>query len=92
MYRPLFRLGAVVATPGAVQAFQESGDDPYQYLKRHVTGDWGELCAEDRQANAYALRKGMRLLSVYKLSNGEKIWLISEADRSCSTFLLPEEY
>lgn len=87
-----FPLGRVVTTPGALEALRASGDDFLAYLIRHVTGDWGEVCAEDWKANEDSLRHGSRLLSVYTTSNGIRFWIITEADRSSTCFLLPEEY
>ena len=60
--------------------------------RRHIVGDWGECCEEDKQANEDALAQGERLLSVYRTSKDEKIWVITEADRSSTCVLLPEEY
>ncbi len=90
--RPLFPLGRVVATPGAMALFKAVSTSPLEYLIRHVLGDWGELDAEDRQANDAALVHGSRIVSSYRLSGEQRIWLITEADRSATTFLLPEEY
>ena len=87
-----FSPGSVVATPGVLEAFRASGDDPLAYLVRHVAGDWGEVNAEDWQANEQSLLRDLRLLSVYTMSNGTRFWVITEADRSATTFLLPEEY
>jgi hypothetical protein len=84
-------LGKVVATPGALKAIAEAGGDPFDYLARHATGDWGELCAFDRRQNEVALRTGERVLSSYETPAG-KVWVITEADRSVTTILLPEEY
>jgi hypothetical protein len=88
----LFPLGQLVATPGALQALEANGTGCSEYLARHVTGDWGDLCEEDKQANVEAVESGMRLLSAYRLEDGTKIWIITEADRSSSCVLLPEEY
>lgn len=90
--RPLFPLGKIVATPGALAALQEAGVNPMALITRHVTGDWGDLGAEDKQANEEALQQGQRLLSAYKLQTGQKIWLITEYDRSVTTVLLPSDY
>lgn len=90
--RPLFPLGKVVATPGAMSLFEALSTSPLEYLVRHVLGDWGELDAEDRQANEAALVHGSRIVSSYRLQGEHRIWLITEADRSATTFLLPEEY
>lgn len=84
-------LGRVVATPGALKLLSEVGEDPFEYLARHATGDWGELCAFDRRQNEVALREGLRVFSSYETSAG-RIWLITEADRSITTILLPEDY
>jgi hypothetical protein len=62
------------------------------YLTRHANGDWGEIDEHDRKANEYALDHGLRVMSVYTLSSGERIWVVTEADRSSTTILLPEEY
>ena len=87
-----FSLGSLYITPGALEAFKTSGDDPIAYLVRHLTGDWGQLSAEDKAANEYAVTEGLRLLSAYALSNGVRVWIIIEADRSSTCILLPEEY
>ena len=84
-------LGQVVATPGALKLLSEIGEDPFDYLARHATGDWGELCAFDRRQNEIALREGYRVLSSYDVL-AERVWIITEADRSVTTILLPEEY
>ena len=90
--RPLFPLGKVVATPGAMALLEALNTSPLEYLVRHVIGDWGELDAEDRQANDAALVHGTRIVSSYRLQGEHRIWLITEADHSATTFLLPEEY
>jgi hypothetical protein len=84
-------LGRVLATPGALNLLSEIGEDPFDFLARHETGDWGELCAFDRRQNEIALRDGNRVLSSYNVPVG-RIWIITEADRSVTTILLPEEY
>jgi hypothetical protein len=84
-------LGRVVATPGALKLLSEMGEDPFDYLARHATGDWGELCAFDCRQNELALREGYRIFSSYETTAG-KVWIITEADRSITTILLPEEY
>jgi len=83
-----FELGAVYATPG----FLMLEIDPLPYLLRHAAGDWGDLTPEDRAENEYALQNGYRLLSAYHTPSGVKFWIITEADRSATTILLPEEY
>jgi hypothetical protein len=87
-----FSPGSVVATPGALEAFRESGDDPLAYLVRHLAGDWGDVDEHDRNENELSLQHGWRLLSAYTLSNGTKIWIITEATRESTTILLPSEY
>ena len=84
-------LGRVVATPGALKLLSEIGVHPFDYLARHATGDWGELCAFDRRQNEIALREGLRVLSSYDVLAG-RVWIITEADKSVTTILLPEEY
>jgi len=90
--KPLFELGQVVATPGALEAMEQAGADPGGLLRRHVTGDWGDLCKEDKAENDFSVSRRLRILSAYTLPDGVKVWLITEADRSATTFLLPEEY
>ena len=90
--KPLFQLGQVVATPGALEALKAAGDDPAAYLNRHAGGDWGELDEADKRENELSVARGLRLLSAYRLSNDTKIWIITEADRSATTLLLPSEY
>lgn len=88
-----FALGQVVATPGALHALEAAHITPAQLLARHQLGDWGDLDAHDRAVNRKALVLGYRLLSAYTLpESGEKIWIITEADRSVTTLLLPSEY
>ncbi|HYW38269.1 MAG TPA: hypothetical protein VE957_09165 [Terriglobales bacterium] len=90
---PLFPLGQVVATPGALAALEKSGQEPHEFLSRHVQGEWGDLCEEDRKGNQLSLERGFRLLSSYRTNAGDaKVWVITEADRSVTTILLPEEY
>jgi hypothetical protein len=84
-------LGKVLATPAALKLLSEAGEDAFGYLARHATGDWGELCAFDRRQNEIALRYGYRVLSSYPVGR-ECVWIITEADRSITTILLPEEY
>jgi hypothetical protein len=92
MAAPKFSLGIVVATPGALRALEESGESAFDFLYRHASGDWGELDKEDQAENEFSLREGFRLLSAYRLRTGEKLWVITEADRSVTTLLLPDEY
>ena len=92
-----FSLGQIAATPGAIEALNNSGTNPRDLLARHRRGDWGDLTQEDKEANEASLIDGSRILSAYRLATGEKIWVITEAaddngNRSVSTLLLPEEY
>ncbi len=84
-------LGRVLATPGALKLLTEARTHPFDLLARHATGDWGELCAFDRRQNEIALRDGYRVLSSYEVP-AARVWIITEADRSVTTILLPEEY
>jgi hypothetical protein len=92
-----FPLGQVVATPGALEALEESGQTPDFFLEQHASGDWGIVSEEDWALNDQALVDGSRLLSAYRTLKGKKIWIITEAaddngHRTVSTLLLPEEY
>lgn len=87
-----FVLGHVVATPGALHALAFAGEDPGRYLARHAAGDWGEVPPEDARANDEARDICERLFSAYTLRSGTKIWIVTEADRSSTCILLPEEY
>ena len=84
-------LGRVLATPGALRALSETGEDPLRLLARHASGDWGELDGHDRRENRRSLRNDWRILSSYPVGQG-KVWIITEADRSYTTILLPSEY
>jgi len=90
--RPLFLLGQIVATPNALRILTTHEIAPMTLLMRHQSGDWGELVAEDRHQNFFAVRAGLRILSNYQLGEGHRIWIITEADRSSTTILLPDEY
>ncbi len=85
-----FRVGRIVATANAVR--QLSQEDVLMALSRHQSGDWGDVNAHDRTANEQALRSGLRLLSAYMSSTGSRFWIITEADRSMTTVLMPEDY
>ena len=87
-----FDLGTIVATPGALEALAVSGEAPSTFLHRHVVGDWGDLDGNDRAENELSVQEGFRILSAYHLRDGTKIWIITEADRSSTTILLPSEY
>lgn len=89
---PKFNPGTIVATPGALEAIRTAGDVPSPFVERHLAGDWGDLDEHDRLENEISLQKGFRLMSSYHLKNGTQIWIITEADRSSTTILLPDEY
>ena len=89
---PLFKLGKLLITPGALQALQASGDSPWGILARHMAGDWGEVDDEDKRLNDAAVKDGTRVLSAYLTSQRTRIWIITEADRNATTILLPDEY
>src|SRR5437588_5688002 len=93
--QPLFPLGQTVATPGALETLSTRGVAPLTLLRRHVTGDWGEIDPQDRGLNEQALCHGERIFSVYRLDpDGDEttVWVITEADRSSTCLLLPSEY
>jgi len=90
--QPRFALGHVVATLGALEALQEAGETPFVLLHRHQVGDWGDVLPEDAQENELSVEQGFRILSTYTLTTGVKLWVLTEADRSGTTVLLPCEY
>lgn len=79
-------------TPGVQRVIDECGDNMWDFIHRHQSGDWGDVCEEDKQANEMALANSSRLLSAYHTRTGVKLWVITEWDRSATTVLLPEEY
>jgi hypothetical protein len=101
-----FALGQIVATPGALALLERKGFSAVALISRHVHGDWGDCCAEDSATNELSLAEGMRVMSVYRLMDAERlaatprdkraalptIWIITESNRSVTTLLLPEEY
>jgi hypothetical protein len=89
---PKFELGQIVATPAALETLHASGQDGSEFINRHVRGDYGEMPPEDVAANKEAVRDGARVMSAYTTLNGKRIWVITEADRSATTLLLPEDY
>jgi len=93
----LFGLGKLFVTRGIQALMDEKGLDISPYIARHQTGDWGEVCAEDAAENQLSLERDYRILSVYSFASdigGKtfKLWIITEADRRCTTVLLPSEY
>ena len=94
---PKFELGQTLITPGAQEAMAATGESPWTFFASHLRCDWGIVDAEDAALNEESLKDGSRLLSAYRLKDGTKIWVITEAEddngkRNCSTILLPEEY
>ncbi len=90
--QPRFYLGQTMATPGVLEVLSQVERDPAEFFARHVIGDWGDLAEEDKRENELSVEQGFRILSAYKLNDNTKIWVITEADRSATTILLPSEY
>ena len=86
----LFKQGQIVATPGAL-SLEEQGVNLLTYLHRHLSGDWGDLDEEDKAENDFSIEHGFRILSAYNTPEG-RLWIITEANRSVTTLLLPDEY
>lgn len=90
---PLFHMGRVVATHGALRMLEQAGVSAMDLIARHVSGDWDDLCEEDQEANRQAVRHGGRVFSSYGIGlSATKVWVITEADFSSTCVLLPEEY
>ncbi|NKA93526.1 plasmid related protein [Ralstonia solanacearum] len=89
---PRLRLGQLLATPAAVAALSVAGVSVFKLLNRHARGDWGDLSEENHQQNNLAAMSGQRVLSSYLLSTGQKVWVVTEWDRSMTTVLLPDDY
>jgi hypothetical protein len=87
-----FALGQTFITPGAQDALEMAGQTAIQFLRRHMSCDWGELSEDDVRENELSLKEGFRLLSNYRTEKGQQLWIITEADRSATTILLPSEY
>jgi uncharacterized phage-associated protein len=87
-----FSLGQVYATPGALEALSKNGQNEIEFLRRHQSGDWGCLSDEDKRENEFSVDKQLRIFSAYRLKDSTKIWIITEADKSATTILLPKEY
>ena len=91
--QPRFNLGRLVATPGALRLLDQHQINPLSLVARHVTGDFGDLCAYDLRENERAVEEGLRVFSSYALPGSDaKVWCITEWDRSVTTLLLPSEY
>lgn len=88
----MFAVGRLMATPAALEKLEADGQKPAELLARHLSGDWGDVSQEDCQANDNAIAQGARIQSVYRLGDGAKIWIVTEADRSSTCVLLPDEY
>ena len=88
----MLELGQLFATPGALEAFQTNQQTPLEFIQRHLNHDWGDLDDHDKHENDYSAEHGLRILSAYRLKDGTRIWIITEADRSSTTVLLPSEY
>lgn len=89
---PRFPLGKVAITPGALATLEELGKSPQEYLQRHASCDWADMSVDDASANIFAMLNGTRIFSSFNMHQGDKIWIITEADRSVTTLLLPDEY
>src|SRR6266704_6811466 len=89
---PLFPVGQIVATPGALALLEQANKTPLEFLSRHLRGDWGELCQDDKTENELSLKHGFRLMSSYQIADTGSLRVITEADRSVTTLLLPNEY
>ncbi|WP_017922473.1 hypothetical protein [Burkholderia glumae] len=89
---PRFKLGRIFATPAALEAVADAHVSIIDLLIRHIRGDWGDLSESDRQQNELSIDAGLRLLSSYVLPGGQTVWVITEWDRSSTTFLLPGDY
>jgi hypothetical protein len=101
-----FDVGHIVATPGALELLEQTGFSAVALLSRHIHGDWGDICEEDRGENEFAITRRLRLMSVYRLVDASRlaltprdkrgalptVWIITEADRSVTTLLLPGDY
>ncbi len=87
-----FHLGRLFLTPGAIEALEEASQSPQDFINRHSRLEQGELCDEDHRENLFSVDKALRIFSAFKTARGEKLWVITEADRSATTILKPEEY
>jgi hypothetical protein len=87
-----FTLGQMLLTPGALEALEESGQSPQEFISRHARLEQGELSSEDHKENLFSVDKQLRIFSAYRTTKGVKLWCITEADRNYTTLLLPSEY
>ena len=88
---PMFELGTVVANPAALDPLRRANQSPDKFLRRHASGDWGDLCPSDKALNREALRNGSRIFSAYEVE-GRRFYVITESDRAVTTVLLADEY
>lgn len=89
---PIFDLGEICCTPGALALLKQHNLHPIRLLARHLQGDWGEVAPDDASANTEAVSNEGRILSCYVMPSGERLWVITECDRSITTILLPNEH
>ncbi len=87
-----FSLGRIYLTPGAIDALEESGESAQAFINHHARLEQGELTDADHKENLFSVNKPLRIFSAFKTANGVKVWVITEADRSATTILLPSEY
>jgi hypothetical protein len=90
--RQLFPLGQIVTTAAALATLEEAGQAPTEFLRRHASGDWGDLCPEGRQENQFSLQRGFQIFSSYRTRAGDELWIITDNHFSITTILLPKEY
>jgi hypothetical protein len=90
--KQLFPLGQIVTTPAALATLEKAGQGPAEFLWRHASGDWGDLCPEDRRENQFSLERGFQIFSSYRTRAGDELWIITDNHFSITTILLPQEY
>jgi hypothetical protein len=90
--KQLFPLGQIVTTAAALASLEKAGQAPAEFLWRHASGDWGDLCDEDRQENQFSLERGFQIFSSYRTRAGDELWIITDNHFSITTILLPQEY
>jgi hypothetical protein len=88
--RQLFPLGQIVTTAAALASLEKAAQEPTEFLWRHASGDWGDLCAEDRQENQFSLERGFQVFSSYRTRAGDELWIITDNHVSITTILLPQ--
>lgn len=88
----LFPVGQVVTTPGALAALEKAGQGPPEFLRRHTSGDWGDLCPADRMENQFSLERGFQIFSSNRTGAGDELWIITDNHFSITTILVPQEY